>query len=402
MASAPMSQDGSSPHSHTPSLAAHASLLDAQLPQPSPMVGVHVDGGDATAVYGREDPIQKHRSLHYRLLRPITAHVRAVLSTKKGRRLVFLAGVSGACFFLLFMAGHVTGSMAVSALSFFLCSDFLGLMTAIVAVWTSNERPSFSYSFGFHRAEVLAVFSSTIILSFAALYILKESLERILQPPVLDGDYVAASAAFGAIAHLFGIYNVSKYAHALLGTSSSHATREWVIVLGRRLIRAGAVSAGQALLARGPVGDHVLAGLFASSAVALSAFVAGLPGWEIADPVIALGISIVIIAALLPVATFNARILLQAAPADVSNQIDKCLREATTLEGVLELRNERFWMESYGRIAGSLQVRIRRDANERAVLAGVTGKLSAHVTNLTVQLLKDDWTLSGPMGLGMQ
>eukprot|EP01136_Pigoraptor_vietnamica_P011630 Opistho-1_new@50703 len=107
-------------------------------------------------------------------------------------------------------------------------------------------------------------------------------------------------------------------------------------------------------------------------------------------------------AALIPVAAFNARILLQAAPPDVSNQIDKCLREATTLEGVLELRNEHFWVESYGRTVGSLQVRIRRDANERTVLAGVVGKLSAHVTNLTVQLIKDDWSLAGPMGAGLQ
>lgn len=44
-------------------------------------------------------------------------------------------------------------------------------------------------------------------------------------------------------------------------------------------------------------------------------------------------------------------------------------------------------------VAGCLQVRVRRDANEQAVLAQVTGKLSRHIPPelLAVQVVKDDW-----------
>jgi len=66
----------------------------------------------------------------------------------------------------------------------------------------------------------------------------------------------------------------------------------------------------------------------------------------------------------------------------------------------LEFHNECFWMTSPMQMAGSLHVRVRRDANEQAVLAQVTNKL-AHLIpprNLTVQVLKDDWIISATPG----
>ena len=50
---------------------------------------------------------------------------------------------------------------------------------------------------------------------------------------------------------------------------------------------------------------------------------------------------------------------------------------------------------------GSLHVRVRRDANEQDVLQKVTSLLAPHVSHLTVQVIKDDWTipLIGPSPL---
>jgi hypothetical protein len=44
-------------------------------------------------------------------------------------------------------------------------------------------------------------------------------------------------------------------------------------------------------------------------------------------------------------------------------------------------------------IAGSLWVRVRRDANEQQVLSQVIAKFAPFITprNLTVQVVKDDW-----------
>ncbi|MEJ1287171.1 solute carrier family 30 (zinc transporter) member 6 [Cricetulus griseus] len=79
----------------------------------------------------------------------------------------------------------------------------------------------------------------------------------------------------------------------------------------------------------------------------------------------------------------------------------KVLLQVSTLDGVLEVRNEHFWTLGFGSLAGSVHVRIRRDANEQMVLAHVTNRLYTLVSTLTVQIFKDDWIrpalLSGPV-----
>lgn len=93
-------------------------------------------------------------------------------------------------------------------------------------------------------------------------------------------------------------------------------------------------------------------------------------------------------------------------------QLDKCLRDALIIDGVLEFKNEKFWTQSFGKLvnkfkkfnyeilteqsrqnliddnflqAGSLEVRIRKGADESYVLSKVIKKLSQVVSTLNVQ-----------------
>lgn len=57
------------------------------------------------------------------------------------------------------------------------------------------------------------------------------------------------------------------------------------------------------------------------------------------------------------------------------------------MEGVLELKNGHFWQLDFNSIVGTIDVRVRRDADEQMVLHIVTEKLSTIVNNLTVQVI---------------
>ena len=85
------------------------------------------------------------------------------------------------------------------------------------------------------------------------------------------------------------------------------------------------------------------------------------------------------------------RVLLQTTPSSISDQLDKVLREVSTLEGVLECRNEHFWTQSPGVFVGSLYVRVRSDAEEQSVLAKVHKLLDPLITHLTIQVEKEDF-----------
>jgi hypothetical protein len=101
--------------------------------------------------------------------------------------------------------------------------------------------------------------------------------------------------------------------------------------------------------------------------------------------------AIMTIGTMLPFGVYTGNILLQTTPSHLITQLDKVLREASTLDGVLEFREEHFWTLSLGHLAGSLQVRIRRDADEQLVLAHVWNKLAGIVHILTIHIFKDDW-----------
>ncbi len=109
------------------------------------------------------------------------------------------------------------------------------------------------------------------------------------------------------------------------------------------------------------------------------------------DTYASIAIAIMTIGTMLPFAIYTGKILLQTTPAHLITQLDKTLREASTLDGVLEFRDEHFWTLSFGVLVGSLHVRIRRDADEQLVLAHVWNKLAGLVQVLTIHIFKDDW-----------
>lgn len=103
-------------------------------------------------------------------------------------------------------------------------------------------------------------------------------------------------------------------------------------------------------------------------------------------------LSFLLVVTLFPLCSFTAKILLQTTPTHMTNHLDKCLREASTMDGVLEFRNEHFWSLGYNNIVGSLHVRIRRDANEQVVLSHLTNRLTNLLSDLTIQVFKDEWS----------
>ena len=111
-----------------------------------------------------------------------------------------------------------------------------------------------------------------------------------------------------------------------------------------------------------------------------------------ADTVLGFFLAVFLTITVFPLASFTGKILLQTTPGHMIGHLDKCLREASTMDGVLEFRNEHFWTLGYNNLVGSLHVRVRRDANEQQVLSHLSNRLSNLVSNLTIQVFKDEWS----------
>lgn len=60
------------------------------------------------------------------------------------------------------------------------------LVTCLVFVWAESQSATQSFTFGYQRCEVLAVFSSVMLSLLGAVIIVKECIERLFQPEPVE------------------------------------------------------------------------------------------------------------------------------------------------------------------------------------------------------------------------
>ena len=72
------------------------------------------------------------------------------------------------------------------------------------------------------------------------------------------------------------------------------------------------------------------------------------------DCVIAMVIAFMTIGTMYPLSLYTGKILLQTTPSHVLPQLERYLREALTIDGVLEFKHEHFWTVSFGKLVSIL------------------------------------------------
>jgi len=94
-----------------------------------------------------------------------------------------------------------------------------------------------------------------------------------------------------------------------------------------------------------------------------------------------------------PVLEGCAAILLQASPAHLRDSLSMGVRALSALDGVLEVKECRFWAVGPADCVASLHVRLRSSASEEAVAASARAQFGALVTSLTIEIDRDEWLM---------
>ncbi|XP_024940326.1 uncharacterized protein LOC107267310 isoform X2 [Cephus cinctus] len=219
---------------------------------------------------------------------------------------------------------------------------------------------------GLEKYEILALLVTSCMALMSASLISMEAVTRITNQPVIHTGRLGLGAILGLVAHLGTIFGYRDAAleHVVCKALPCPTLKGYNPILGGNLL-------GAAILE----GAHVLIQNW---------------GFYAVDTAAAFTIVGLTVTSMLPLAFYTASVILQKLPYHMSEQLDKCLREALNVDGVLEFRNERFWTKSFGKLAGTLQVRIRSDADENHVLENVVGRLSKIVSTLTVQEFREN------------
>jgi zinc transporter 6 len=284
------------------------------------------------------------------------------------------------CVVVFTIAGQAN-SMALQAFCSLCIFDLLFIGTALLSAWnienrntkvrqkmqTTNSDNSTSlfiptqavatFSYSTARFEVLAVFTSTMLSILGAFFMLKESIEKFLENETIHIGYIMPASIITFLIHIVVIYFVpnQSFDHVILASSSSWL-QEHVSDMFQNLCHY-IPGLSRLLLPRiNPLALLCWCGL---TIIVSDSFLLTMGYGNFVDTLSSLLMAFMTFGTMVPMATYSGKILLQTTPAPMIGQLDKCLHEASRLDGVLELRNEHFWALSFGTLVGSLHVRCR-------------------------------------------
>jgi cobalt-zinc-cadmium efflux system protein len=259
------------------------------------------------------------------------------------------------------VVGLTTGSLVLLSDAGHVAVDVFGLAMTLAAMTlavSSVARPGASTrgshrTFGLYRIEVVATLGNAFLLAGVAIWVLVEAIRRLGHPvdvaPVPLTVTALAGLAVNAVGYLL-LHRGATEALSLRGASTE--------VLADGIASIGAVAAG---------------------------LVIWLTGWRYADPVVALGVAVLIVPRAIGLGRAALRVLLEAAPPDVD--VTEVAAALGDVPGVLEVHDLHVWTLTSGMEAATAHLTVTRDAETAAVLAGARTVLSGQgVEHATLQL----------------
>lgn len=211
-----------------------------------------------------------------------------------------------------FTYGLVSHSMALVADAGHNLSDVLGLVVAWGASWIARRKPSKLRTYGFRRATILAAIANGALLFFVTGGVMWESLQRLLEPPSIEGRTVIVVAVVGV---------VINGASALLFRRGKN----------RDLNVRGAFL-------------HLAADAVVSLGVVITGVILLCTQWNILDPMVSLVLSVVIVLSAWYLLRKSVNLALDAVPEGID--VDAVQAYLDTLPGVIEVHDLHIWAMS--------------------------------------------------------
>jgi zinc transporter 6 len=138
-------------------------------------------------------------------------------------RVIYFIGLNGAFFFLTLFFSSFNNSMMLLAQAFLLIFNVLSLATCLISFWAEAKQPDHTFTFGYQRFEVLALFTSSVLYQLSCIFILKESVERLTEVEPATTSFMWLVSTGALIVHIWTLLAVENYpfTHVLERSSTS-------------------------------------------------------------------------------------------------------------------------------------------------------------------------------------
>ena len=255
------------------------------------------------------------------------------------------------------VAGWVSGALALLADAGHMLTDVgalgLSLFTAMLARRPADPRRTFGYL----RWEILAALVNGALLFGIAAWVVIEALGRIRNPAPIETGIFLVVAALGLIVNLGSLWLLHGVRHGSL-----NARGAYLHVLGDALGSVGALGA---------------------------AVIIALTGWTVADPIVSILLSLLILVGAWRLLRESSDILLEAVPRHIS--LDQVRQRMMEVAGVSAVHDLHVWTVTSGVVAMSGHAVVPDLAAHPGALAELKVALTGlGIGHATIQLEVED------------
>lgn len=207
------------------------------------------------------------------------------------------------------IAGFCFNSMGLLSDAGHNLTDVVSLALAMLAYKLSQIHATHRFTYGYKKSTVLISLLNAIILGVAVVFIIVESIHKLIEPEPLEGMTISVVAAIGVAVNGFTAYLFMK------------DRKQDLNIKGAFL--------------------HMLADALVSVGVVLSGIIIHFTGWYVIDAFIGLAVAVVIVVATWQLLRDSLRLALDGVPSQVD--YEKVVSLFKNTDGVLDVHHLHIW-----------------------------------------------------------
>jgi len=275
---------------------------------------------------------------------------------ESARRMGWVLGLTAAVMVAEAVGGWASHSLALLADAGHMLADVAALGLAVVGARLAQRPATAERTFGLLRLEIFAAFVNGAVLLAIAVGIGVEAFRRFAAPPEIQVGILIGIASLGLAANLVSA-RILHHGH----DHSLNQRGAYLHVLSDVLGSVGAIVAGLVVLAT---------------------------GWTLADPLISVGIGLLIVGSSLRLVKESVDVLLEATPSHIS--LSHVHDQIASVSGVTSVHDLHVWTVTSGVVAMSGHLVVRNPADNQRVLEEVQERMEKlKIRHVTVQMEKD-------------
>ncbi|MFX1293385.1 MAG: cation diffusion facilitator family transporter [Promethearchaeota archaeon] len=253
--------------------------------------------------------------------------------TSDKQKLIYSMIITGSIMVVEVIGGILANSLALLSDAGHMFTHFFALLISYIAIIIASKEPCHHRTFGLYRAEILAALFNSIFLFGVTGYILYKGIQRLIQPEPILGFEMLLISIVGLIVNIITVL-------ILHGSA-----REDINVKGAYL--------------------HMIGDTASSIVIIIGALILIFTNWYFLDPILAIGISIVIFVWAARLFRDSINILLETTPKGLNIDIVSTELKSEISE-IKEIYDMHIWVITSNMYSFTAQIAINKADYEKS------------------------------------